>query len=814
MKLYLHTFNASAARGHGKAAPAPTTASEFDCANEEELLAALDRIVAQNSPQALKDSWVLLTTDDTRLDPALALQSTLPFNTFYARHRHPWLLRDFEPHVQMHYQPIVDFAQSGKIFGYEALCRLKSPDGELLNGEQAFSLAQQVKRMHELDLVCQRLALAGKSAAIPDDTPIFINVLPQTIMRADWLDSMLEIMSTHGINKRDVVIEIVESEKVSPELLARHCDNIRMQGLRIALDDMGSGFNGLRTLAEVRADFIKIDRAIVHEAQGSRVRTVLLEAIISMAQRLGCTIIAEGLERVEDITYCQDLGLNYAQGYYFAMPQRQPNSTVTALPMRDESHRSHLSDDFHISEYVNRGLTLDVSMSLSEARAVFNESPDIASAIVLDGQKPLALLRRGKVFSKKIKGLGACCEPLPKLVNHRTPSTMLARGFYLERGSTEPWVMISEEGTYLGILQPLEIMAQLISRKSSSGSLHPLSHLTTGPALRQTLDVSLRNNPSTQLVYIDLDHFKAYNDRYGFIRGDAMIRLLSEIVRQEFQERSGILVGHIGGDDFVLILDHHEPKLVETLLRVISQFQALAVHLYDESDLERGFFTTEDGKDHPVAGVSIAVVNGSQGELSNSVAAAERAALLKKIGKSTIGSIVVVEDTPPQLILPEKEFYSDWQDRALAALQSLLHYRRSADSHDLDGCFVDYPFFEVIFELEPSGLQRYANWINPNMYGKIKAGGAGIDRIQQVYCSVVQQTLAPYISSIYLSTATEDFCLTVAVPILDAQHALQGILVADINIAAMAMLSSKPQSEKDSDENGNAQPRAVQLDDY
>ncbi|HZV99304.1 MAG TPA: EAL domain-containing protein [Methylophilaceae bacterium] len=64
--------------------------------------------------------------------------------------------------------------------------------------------------------------------------------------------------------------------------------------MRIALDGMGSGFNGLRTLASVRADFVKIDRAIVHEAQGSRVRTVLLEAIISMAQRLGCTIVAEG----------------------------------------------------------------------------------------------------------------------------------------------------------------------------------------------------------------------------------------------------------------------------------------------------------------------------------------------------------------------------------------------------------------------------------------------------------------------------------------------------------------------------------------
>jgi diguanylate cyclase (GGDEF)-like protein len=794
MKLYLHILN-EAMHGagvnvgpslHGK----PSTHC-FDCADEKALLAMMDSLASELPDQVLGESYVLISACGDAIDPAVAIDEILPFNTFYARRRHPWLLSDLMPHVQMHFQPIVDFTQNGKIFGYEALCRLKDPTGKLLNGDEAFKLARQVKRAGELDLVCQMLALQGKAKNIPARTPVFINVLPNTIMREDWLQPMLEKLSQYNIEKRDVVIEIVESEEVAPELLARHCDVIRTHGLRIALDDMGSGFNGLRTLAAVRADFIKIDRAIVHEAQGSRVRTVLLEAIISMAQRLGCTIVAEGLERVEDITYCQDLGLTYAQGYYFALPQTIPAVTVNALPVRDESHRSHVADEFRITEFVNRGMTMELNTSIEDARFLFEQNPDIAMAVVLDQQRPLGLLRRGRVFSPRTTSIGACCDPLPKLVNHRTPSSLLARGLYLERGESEPWVLVSEEGIYIGILQPLEIMAQLISRKTSSGSLHPLSQLTTGPTLRQSLDISLRNNSSTQLVYIDLDHFKAYNDRYGFIRGDAMIRLLSEIVRQEFQHKSGVLIGHIGGDDFVLILDHSEPGLVETLLNVISHFQALAVHLYDSSDLDRGFFTTEDGKDHPVASVSIAVVNGSQGRLTNSVAAAERAAALKKIGKATIGSIVVVEADPPKLILPKQEFYSDWQDRALMALQSLLKYRRTEDSHDLDGCFADYPFFEVIFELEPDGFQRYANWINPNMYGKIKAGGAGIDRSQQTYYQVVKKTQAPYISSIYLSSATEDFCLTVSLPILDQAGAMTGILVADINIAAMAMLSSR-----------------------
>lgn len=790
MELFLHTFDANLHANRENPRFSGVNQTSFSYQTEAELLQILDQMIAQESVHTLKDTWVLVSEDNQPVSPMEALQATMPFNTFYARHKYPWLLSDLEPHVQMHYQPIVDFGQSGKVFGFEALCRLKTPEGNWLNGMEAFALAAEVKRTHELDLACQHLALIGKSQSVSADKPIFINVLPQTIMSPGWLDFILKILAQHNIDKRDVVIEIVESEKTNPEVLARNCDAIRMHGLRIALDDMGSGFNGLRILAEVRADFIKIDRAIVHEAQGSRVRTVLLEAIISMAQRLGCTIIAEGLERVEDITYCQDLGLHYAQGHYFAHPQSTPSEKVTALPPRDESHRSHIPDDFHIGEYISHGLTIDVSGTLAEARNLFNAHADVAIAVVLDGQTPLGVLRRGKVFSKKVSGLGACCDPLPKVINHLMPSSTLARIFYLERSNTDIWIAVNEEGAYVGILQPMEIMAQLISRKATTGNLHPLSHLTTGPTLRQTLDNSLRNNPNTQLVYIDLDHFKAYNDRYGFIRGDAMIRLLSEIIRQEYQDKSGVMVGHIGGDDFVLIYDHKAPKLTETLLHIISQFQALAVHLYDNSDLERGFFTTEDGKDHPVASVSIAVVNGTQGTLENSVMAAERAAVLKKIGKANIGSIIVVEDTPPQPILPKKEFYSGWQQKALSALQSLLNIQRSTGSHDLDSCFSEFPYFEVIFELEPNGIQRYANWINPNMYGKIKAGGAGIDRSQQAYYQKVAETHVPYISTIYLSTATEDFCLTVSLPILNDDGSLKSILVADINIAAMAVLSS------------------------
>ncbi len=295
MKLYLNTLDQTLALAsldlkHEHNPEKSVFIFDFD--DEESLTHTLNQLAEKLPEQLLDESYVMVVKDTNPTDPAETIAGVIPFNTFYARRLHSWLLDDLSSHVQIYFQPIVDFTQNGKIFGYEALCRIENPSGQLLNGEESFKLASQLKCSEELDIACQQNALIGKAHSIASGIPIFINVLPQTIMKKRWLTLMLETISKYGIEQREVVIEIVECEKVSPELLAECCDEIRAHGLRIALDDMGSGFNGLRTLAAVRADYIKIDRAIVHEAQGSRVRTVLLEAIISMAQGLGACLCA------------------------------------------------------------------------------------------------------------------------------------------------------------------------------------------------------------------------------------------------------------------------------------------------------------------------------------------------------------------------------------------------------------------------------------------------------------------------------------------------------------------------------------------
>jgi predicted signal transduction protein with EAL and GGDEF domain len=112
-------------------------------------------------------------------------------------------------------------------------------------------------------------------------------------------------------------------------------------------------FFGCFTLsATLHPDFVKLDRNLVHGVQGSRVRLVLLEALISMSQRLGCATIAEGLERIEDVILCQDMGIHYAQGYYFSHPAPEPAPT-RPLPPRKAICSPSLKGMIRLADFVD-----------------------------------------------------------------------------------------------------------------------------------------------------------------------------------------------------------------------------------------------------------------------------------------------------------------------------------------------------------------------------------------------------------------------------------------------------------------------------
>ena len=535
----------------------------FRLPHPDALQGVMDQLAQETEAEVLALTLVAVVRVADQQSPALLLDNAVPFMVLLTRLRYPWLQAGMDKYVEVHFQPIVDLADGGRIYAHEALCRLRTPQGELLSGYETFTLARHLGRLDALDVALQYKALQRKVADLEPGAILFLNVLPSTLLQPAWASQFLQWLHDLDIPHHEVVIEVVESEQVDPAGLAQRCDALRSQGLRIALDDMGAGFNCLSVLAMVRSDFIKVDRGLVHQARGSRVRSVLLEALVSMAERLGSIVVAEGLERQEDVAFCRSLGIHLVQGFLFAKPAYAPLRGSLALPTADKTVAMARLDRFSITDVIETPPSFDIQTPLTLVRQAFRDTPDLPWCMLTDSGHPVGVLHRGRALSPGLRTVAQGAQPLQRMLPYNIGLTALSRRLYLERMDAAPWAVVDERGCYIGTLEPMMLVSHLLARQEHGASLHPLSQLPTGPTLRQAIDMRIaRKHGMLELVYIDLDHFKAFNDRYGFVRGDAMIRTLAEILRHVFASSPDCILGHIGGDDFIVLFDRPVALLI------------------------------------------------------------------------------------------------------------------------------------------------------------------------------------------------------------------------------------------------------------
>jgi GGDEF domain-containing protein len=197
-------------------------------------------------------------------------------------------------------------------------------------------------------------------------------------------------------------------------------------------------------------------------------------------------------------------------------------------------------------------------------------------------------------------------------------------------------------------------LAQALVQAQNQEPRNPLSGLPGVGLLREEVGKRLREGIVFGFLYVDLDNFKAYNDYYGFARGDEAIKLLADTLKKAVAEcgASEDLAIHIGGDDFgVLATPARAAKIAEA---VIAAFDAQVPNLYDKEDRERGFILTRDRRGNearfPIMTLSVAGVSNVQRSIEGYLELSEIAAEMKTFAKQTSGSIYVQDrrrDEPP-----------------------------------------------------------------------------------------------------------------------------------------------------------------------
>ncbi len=213
------------------------------------------------------------------------------------------------------FQPILALGDHNQVLGHEALSR--GPEGTAFEtAEILFSLAQRCSMLANLEHVCQKQILSALESQSTSKL-LFVNMEPSLLEQ----ESYLRLPLFEGPATQNVVLEVTERVAITDyRVVALALDSIRSRGFRVAVDDAGSGFASLESIAYLKPDYIKISEKIVHGISNDYIKQEIVRTLRDMAWRLSASVIAEGIETESDLNMLIDLGISYGQGYLLHRP--------------------------------------------------------------------------------------------------------------------------------------------------------------------------------------------------------------------------------------------------------------------------------------------------------------------------------------------------------------------------------------------------------------------------------------------------------------------------------------------------------------
>jgi len=197
---------------------------------------------------------------------------------------------------------------------------------------------------------------------------------------------------------------------------------------------------------------------------------------------------------------------------------------------------------------------------------------------------------------------------------------------------------------------PIELLARVkgtLRRAKEMRNLSPLTGLPGNIRIQEEIERQVREERAFAVLYCDLDNFKAYNDQKGFVRGDRLIQATARIIQDAVVEGSGSegFVGHVGGDDFVAVVDPDGAE--DVARRICERFDEARIEFYEPEDLERGFVRMEDRKgvlqDIPLVAVSVGIASTSKRRFEHYGEAVAVATEMKSFAKREPGSSYAVD---------------------------------------------------------------------------------------------------------------------------------------------------------------------------
>lgn len=558
------------------------------------------------------------------------------------------------PRLSVVYQPIVDF-KARNVFGWESLAR--GPlDSHFRSPLVLFDFAEEVGSLFELEKTCREIAFRDVGRILPNQK-LFLNIHPRTLTDPQFSPGeTLKLIKDYGLNPENIVFEITERHSIAEfTLFHRTLDHYRKQGYLVAIDDVGAGFSGLSSIAEIRPDFIKVDMTLIRGIDTNPVKRALLETLVSFCERIGSGLIAEGIETETELSSLVSMGVHYGQGYYLARPDFPKPSPSFVIPA-DVAFRNRQQGEWKCSipvqELMEEAPEIDPAAEVKEIRELLETGQPISGIVVVVNRQPVGLVmshhlnrKLGAHFGVALyfrRSIKHVMDASPLVVEGNTPVEVVAK-MAMNRESFKIYdhIIVVRNGIYSGVVSVQRMLDALarVQVEMAKGA-NPLTGLPGNVAIEREISRRCEVGKPISLIYVDLDYFKVYNDLYGFEDGDRVLLLLSQILTWALKRHGSNddFAGHIGGDDFVLIT---HPECSERMaIAIVRCFKRLIVRCYKSEDRERGHVIGKDRKGNegqfPLVSVSLAIVD-CDGK-SDFDRVGRRAAEMKRYAKTIPGN--------------------------------------------------------------------------------------------------------------------------------------------------------------------------------
>jgi diguanylate cyclase (GGDEF)-like protein len=566
-----------------------------------------------------------------------------------------------ESRTRVVYQPILDFS-TGQTLGWEALSR-----GPARSSFESpvflFDFAEESGSLFELEKVCRQKAIAHCSP-MSRDQKLFLNIHPQTLIDPGFTPGETRrILEDIGLEPDNVVFEITERHSIKDfALFHKTLTHYRSQGFKVAVDDVGTGYSGLWSIAQIRPDFIKIDMSLVQGIDRDPVKRSLLETFVTFADKIGSQIIAEGIETETVFSSLLSMGVHFGQGYFFSKPE-YPKKEMT-IPLEDKKRSLSFEtaeDLFSIRNLVQETTVVQATTPVTRVKSIMSQHGPLGSVVVARGDTPVGLVmsyhldrqlasRYGVALYSK-RDVTVLMDDAPLVVDAAEPVERVARlATTREKFKAYDDIIVTQDNMIIGVVSVQKLIDSMAKfQVEMAKGANPLTGLPGNVALESELEKRLAKMQPFSIIYADLDNFKVYNDLYGFQNGDQIIQLLARIMKHALARHGSRsdLVSHVGGDDFIIVTSIQDAERIS--LSIVRCFKRLIRNYFSPKDLERGWIEAQgrDGRSgrFPLVSVSLGIVRCT-GQ-TNLKAISERAAEVKTYAKSRPGSTYVSDRRAP-----------------------------------------------------------------------------------------------------------------------------------------------------------------------